>query len=493
MDRTFQGSGYLRSENQENLQIISVNGEQGVWLNKHEDENWTGEIPLSQYPINEDADPEIITRKSDHFLLNEQEISVRYLRPISPPSHGDIIIKEEKSIFPDPAPPLIIRQQPPRPITPPPIVIREAPPKPPANTERKLITIPGKVLPAPPRKVFIERIPQLPAKPPAIIIERWLPYKEQKRRVVFYQNKEPDPVVEKQRNVIIEWETPNVTIKKEYKNLGIVRTDPYEYISMYRDEVKSTIDLPVEFTVPNDVSLASKSQSSPVFELEGDIEALKLVDLDREGLSVYKRYFEEPISRPESISNTQNFEASLSLDQSTDEIIEPVKIPLDTTFLNYFLANSFAALDNNGDLKIRRKEGIKLFKRLNKALKLNNSKDEIRAFICNFKRDDDGFIDFHDFKNGIIRELIAHEEELQQKGEKFEQPRHDFFEQETEVSSLEPSSIHKTFLSDSELSAMFSQSVSRQPSSHQIEADFDAESFQKPISGINHRQSFVEY
>ena len=45
-----------------------------------------------------------------------------------------------------PAPPLVIRQQPARPVTPEPLVIREAPPQAPAPVGRKLITISGKLL-----------------------------------------------------------------------------------------------------------------------------------------------------------------------------------------------------------------------------------------------------------------------------------------------------------------------------------------------------------
>jgi len=44
-----------------------------------------------------------------------------------------------------PAPPLVIRQQPARPVTPEPLVIREAPPQAPAPVGRKLITISGKL------------------------------------------------------------------------------------------------------------------------------------------------------------------------------------------------------------------------------------------------------------------------------------------------------------------------------------------------------------
>ena len=50
----------------------------------------------------------------------------------------------------------------------------------------------------------------LPQKPQAVLIERWLPFKEVKRRVVFNKPTQPDPVVIKPRNVIVQWDAPKV-------------------------------------------------------------------------------------------------------------------------------------------------------------------------------------------------------------------------------------------------------------------------------------------
>lgn len=59
--------------------------------------------------------------------------------------------------------------------------------------------------------VFCLKAP-LPQKPQAVLIERWLPYTEVKRRVVFNRPTEPDPVVVKPRNVIVQWDAPQVYI-----------------------------------------------------------------------------------------------------------------------------------------------------------------------------------------------------------------------------------------------------------------------------------------
>jgi hypothetical protein len=186
-----------------------------------------------------------------------------------------------------------------------------------------LITISGKLLPPPPRKVIVERLPPVPSHPPAIILERWLPYPKVKRRVI-YQKAAPKPecVYPKPRNVIIEWEEPEIEIEREFKHLGVSEVDPEEYKKRHGQALIDTRQLP-EFLrniqPPNSIkqaattppppastsydsvsntpsSISSSPISSPtshynddsVPSLEGDIEALALIDLDEYGLGEYK-------------------------------------------------------------------------------------------------------------------------------------------------------------------------------------------------------------
>lgn len=118
---------------------IQWNEHRGIWLNKSEVINWKGEIPLSEYSINEDPNPEVITKKTMQQLVYNQEVAIRYLRPPTPPPPGEILIQQEVNTVIPPAPPLIIRQQPARPTTPQPLVIREAPPPPPPQVGSKYI------------------------------------------------------------------------------------------------------------------------------------------------------------------------------------------------------------------------------------------------------------------------------------------------------------------------------------------------------------------
>ena len=108
-------------------------------MNKKETEEWSGELPLDEYPLNEDENPEVIVKKSSEVLEYVQELAIRYLRPPTPAAPGEILITQEPDTQVGPAPPIIIRQHPPRPETPEPLVIREAPPAPPPHIDRKVI------------------------------------------------------------------------------------------------------------------------------------------------------------------------------------------------------------------------------------------------------------------------------------------------------------------------------------------------------------------
>ena len=227
----------------DDAESIDVHGEHGMWANKAETINWQGEVPISEYEINQDKNPEVITKQANQKLDYVQECAIRYLRPPTPPAPGDIVIREEASVLTPPAPPLVIRQQPERQTTPEPVVIREAPPPAPLAVGRKVITISGKKIPPPPRKVIIERMAPVPAKPPQLLIERWLPYEQQKRKVV-YQAASPVLLPEPPKNVIVQWDTPEVEIEKEVKYLGVFKTNPEEYVLKYLGQMKETDELP---------------------------------------------------------------------------------------------------------------------------------------------------------------------------------------------------------------------------------------------------------
>ncbi len=70
---------------------ITVNGERGIWCNKSEVINWKGgDLPLSEYEVNEDPAPEVINKKITKQLEYIQELAIRYLRPPTPPPPGEV-------------------------------------------------------------------------------------------------------------------------------------------------------------------------------------------------------------------------------------------------------------------------------------------------------------------------------------------------------------------------------------------------------------------
>ncbi len=168
-------------------------------------------------------------------------------------------------------------------IEPEPLVVREVPPTPPIPPSEKSITIPGELLPPPPRKVVIERLPELPDKPQDVHIERWLPFKDIKRQIIL-NPKPSDPVQCKPRNLIVNWEKRNCChINTDIINLGVEKTDPLVYLQTYGAALTHETEMPEicdEVKREHGIPLAvDQCENSFYKELEGDIHALKLIDL----------------------------------------------------------------------------------------------------------------------------------------------------------------------------------------------------------------------
>jgi hypothetical protein len=396
---------------------IEVLGQRGIWANKAEVLNWRGVIPISEYLINEDANPEVITKRSQQILEYLQEIAIRYLRPPTPPAPGEIVITQEQNILTPPAPPLVIRQQPARPETPEPLVIREAPPQPPQPVGRKIITISGKRLPPAPRKVVIERFAELPAKPQSVLIERWLPYSEVKRRVIF-KAAPPDPVIVKPRNTIVQWEAPEVHIRKELKYLGIVKANPAEYVRTYNETLRVTRDLPdfvFDIKHPDGLVLAADYKSSELHELEGDLHALKLVNLDAEGLGGYRSYLArlgvlekayQIIQASGSFESRRNsieaLEAASALVNASHKSPSPVISAAASNALGEIVDSIFRTIDRNNNGIINVEDAEKTLLRLNSRLGRRYGEDDVRAFFSALDVNNDGTLDLNEFKRAFI-------------------------------------------------------------------------------------------
>ena len=119
-----------------------------------------------------------------------------------------------------------------------------------------------------------------------------LPYSQQKRKVIFERPQIKKTNEEPQKNLIIEWDLPKIIVKQTVNWLGVEKQDPEEYRSKYSGSLIKSEDLP-NFVKDLDREsgynkYVNESSNSP--EIEGDLEALKYIDLDAEGLSDYKEY-----------------------------------------------------------------------------------------------------------------------------------------------------------------------------------------------------------
>ncbi|CAF2030745.1 unnamed protein product [Rotaria magnacalcarata] len=145
--------------------------------------------------VHNDPNPQIIVKQNPDQVTYQQNVSVRYLVPPTPPPPGPLIIREiAPPRLPTP-PPVIIKYQEPSPPTPPPLILREAPPPPPPKQETTVITRMLPQEPQPPRRVIIEKHPPLPPKPQPVIIEKWLPYKPAPPQEVIHERVVQNPSV----------------------------------------------------------------------------------------------------------------------------------------------------------------------------------------------------------------------------------------------------------------------------------------------------------
>lgn len=124
----------------------------------------------------------------------------------------------------------------------------------------------------------------MPTKPQDVILERWLPYRDQKRKIILNPKPE-DPIQLIPKNIIVEWKRIECSsIKTDIKNLGVEKTDPSKYVEQYGNTLMNAYEMPeivneVKQKHENIQLAADKTNFKYYMELEGDIHALKLIDL----------------------------------------------------------------------------------------------------------------------------------------------------------------------------------------------------------------------
>ena len=66
-----------------------------------------------------------------------------------------------------------------------------------------------------------------------IIIERWIPYGEMSKRKTVVQRAEAFQAYPQPRNVIIQYESPQVRVIRQFQRLGVTPENPQEYLQRY--------------------------------------------------------------------------------------------------------------------------------------------------------------------------------------------------------------------------------------------------------------------
>ena len=160
----------------------------------------------------------------------------------------------------------------------------------------KVISIPGELLKPSPRKVVIEILPEMQSKSNEIIVNGLTH--------IILMPKPDDPPVIPQKNAILNWEKINCAeIKTKIKNLGVEPADPNEYAKKYGPTLISAIELPEiasQVKTEHGYLLAADHKPNYFNSLEGDLHALSLIDLDKEGLSEYKYLVDDSLKKKNS-------------------------------------------------------------------------------------------------------------------------------------------------------------------------------------------------
>ncbi len=115
---------------------------------------------------------------------------------------------------------------------------------------------------------------------------------------------------------------------------GVVNANPVDYVERFGPNLIKSNDLPdfvKKIVAPKGITLASDLKSSDiVYELDGDIEALKFIDLEKEDLIEYKKYIEETeslvSSEQTSIISENNKLSEDRLNEVLREIFEVIDV-----------------------------------------------------------------------------------------------------------------------------------------------------------------------
>lgn len=172
---------------------------------------------------------------------------------------------------------------------------------------------------------------------------------------------------------------------RKIKYLGVVDTDPDEYRRLYQNELKQTAELPEiikKIQTPDHLIKPSDKCPNGMYELEGDLDALKYIDLDNEGLSQYRGYLTRiGILDPKKDGETRDENDSLL------KIVEEI----------------FRTMDTNNDGFVSVEDAEKILLRLNSRCGRNYGEDDLKDFFTDLDSNKDNLLDLNEFKKAFFK------------------------------------------------------------------------------------------
>jgi hypothetical protein len=196
----------------------------------------------------------------------------------------------------------------------------------------------------------------------------------------------------------VQRETPDVQIKKELKYLGVIRANPIEYKQRYGTSLKSYSELPDfvhEIKPPQGVVLAADRPELSVPDLEGDVGALDLVDLEREQLEEYRPHLEK--WRRETQWNSVAYRN------------EPVYVPQpqvnDYAYenaLDFAIDQLFKVVDRKSNGRINVQDAERTLLRLNNRLNREYDEEDVREFFSGLDVGNDGTFNLNEFRTAFL-------------------------------------------------------------------------------------------
>lgn len=180
----------------------------------------------------------------------------------------------------------------------------------------------------------------------------------------------------------------NVTAVKRVRYLGVVDADPAEYLRRYKDELLPADKLPdfiKQVKPPSNLKLAADLGPSRPYELEGDIEVFRHINLEKVGMTEYKEFL---ASKGIQTKSTQSgCELVKTTDAKLSEQIEGL----------------FKTLDTNNDGLIGSHDAERLLLKLNSTYNRNYGENESKAFFnyLSASNKDQSQVDLKTFKKAF--------------------------------------------------------------------------------------------